>query len=65
MVYYRYSHIEGDKMPEPKFYSPREVADIYGVTRITVYKWIRTGVVKALKVGRIIRISNDSLPKTS
>lgn len=43
----------------------KEVASIYRVTRATVYKWIAMGEVKSIKVGRIIRILNDSLPKTS
>ena len=33
-------------------YTPREVAAITGVTRLTVYRWIKSGKLPAVKFGQ-------------
>jgi excisionase family DNA binding protein len=44
------------------FYTPDEVAELFKVTPQAVYKWIRTGRLKAAKLGgRAIRISKEHL----
>lgn len=43
-----------------EFYTPKEIADLLGVTAYTVRLWIKKGKLKALKVGNL-RISKDSL----
>lgn len=33
-----------------KFYTRKEVADIFGVSYTTIYRWTRKGVLKAIKI---------------
>jgi excisionase family DNA binding protein len=35
-----------------KFYTPRQVADLLGLTQLTVYNWIDAGKLRAYKVNR-------------
>ena len=42
-------------------YTPQEVADLWKVTRRTVYEWIKTGKIKACKIGDTVRISESEL----
>lgn len=44
-----------------KFYTCQQVADHYGVKVITVWDWIRTGKLKAVRVGKQYRIPKESL----
>lgn len=42
-------------MTDPKergFYTVEEVADMFHVTKITVYSWIKKGKLKAVKLGQ-------------
>lgn len=39
-------------MEKKPFYSPQEVADLLEVKVLTVYRWIRAGKLKAVKIGR-------------
>lgn len=39
-----------------KFYTCEEVADILGVAIVTVWKWIREGNLRAVKVGKNYRV---------
>jgi excisionase family DNA binding protein len=46
----------------PVYYSPQEVADTLEVTRRTVYSWIKTGLLLAVKAGpREWRITQEAL----
>ncbi len=46
----------------PVYYSPQEVADTLEVTRRTVYSWIKTGLLVAVKAGpREWRITQQAL----
>ena len=43
------------------YYTPDEVAAVFRVTRLTVYRWIAAGKLDALKVGRGRRIAETEL----
>lgn len=42
-------------------YTPQEVADLWKVTRRTVYGWIKSGRLKACKIGDTVRIAETEL----
>lgn len=44
-----------------KFYSTPEVAKILGITRIAVFKKIKTGKLKAMKVGKGYVVAKEDL----
>ena len=44
-----------------QYYKPKEVADKLKINVMTVYKWIREGKLKAVKVGDLWRISENEL----
>lgn len=44
-----------------KTYTCQEVAERYGVKKITIWDWIRKKKLPALKLGRDYRISEDDL----
>jgi excisionase family DNA binding protein len=43
---------------ETIYFSPAELAEKLGVTRETIYKGIKSGVIPSYKIGRLRRISN-------
>ena len=43
--------------------TPIEVAKILKVSRISVYRWIKSGELKAIKAGGIVRIREEDLKK--
>lgn len=45
-----------------KAFSVKEVADLLGIDRVTVFRWIKSGKQKATKVGKAYVISIDDLP---
>lgn len=44
-----------------KFFSPKEVADLLGMSVWTVYEIIKIGKLRSQPIGRIIRISSYDL----
>ena len=44
--------------PRAQWLSVTAYADVYGVTRATVYKWLRAHVLQTYALGRILRIRN-------
>lgn len=44
-------------------WSPIKTADYLGVSRQTVYGYIRNGKIKAVKVGRAVRIPKSEIAK--
>lgn len=36
--------------------SPLAAAKHYGVTRVTIYRWIKSGVLDARKIGGVVRV---------
>lgn len=49
-------------MADKAFYTPKELAELFGVDQNTVYVWIRTGKIKAVKIGQW-KIPKESLQK--
>ena len=43
------------------FYKPKEVAQMLGVTKKTVYWWVRKGRLPAVQVGEKMRITKKDL----
>ena len=43
------------------YLTPLEVAQILKVSRITVYRWIKSGDLKAKKIGGVVRIRWEDL----
>lgn len=50
-------------LSDKKFFSVSEAASIIGVSRVTVFLWIKKGIILAEKVGRNYVISHDELLK--
>lgn len=48
--------------PTKKIYSVKEIADLLGVTRVTVFRWIKSGKLKASKIGKTYIVSVENLP---
>ena len=48
-------------MAEIKVYTLDEVADIMQVTKRTLYNYIKAGTLKAVKMGKYWRVSEDNL----
>ena len=48
---------------EIKVYTLDEIADILKVTRRTLYTYVKTGKLDAVKIGRYWRVREDALNK--
>lgn len=48
-------------MDEIKLYTTKEVQDILKVTQRTMYRYIKAGKLKAIKLGKTYRISQEAL----
>ncbi len=46
-----------------EYVSPRDVASRLGVSRETVLRWVRQGILPAIKIGQTIRISRARLDR--
>lgn len=44
-----------------KLYSCEQIAEHYGVNITTVWKWIRTNRLKAKKIGKMYRITEEAI----
>lgn len=44
-----------------KLYDCKQVAERYGVKITTVWDWIKTGKLKAVRIGRFYRIREEAL----
>lgn len=44
-----------------KFYTVEEIAENLKVTKQTIYVYVRSGELKAIKVGKSWRVSEDNL----
>jgi len=44
-----------------KLYNANQVAEFLGVTRTSVYRWIKAGKLRAVKVGGLVRIKKKDL----
>lgn len=43
------------------FYSINEVSEIFGVTKPTVYRWVKNGIFRHVRVGGTVRIFADDV----
>lgn len=50
-------------MENSEYYSIEEISKRLKVAYLTVYRWIRSGKLKAVKAGKQYRISSDNLSK--
>ncbi len=53
--------LEELKQLKQDFFTPREVADLFGVRHTTVLKWLASGKLKGVKIGSRWRIKKDWL----
>lgn len=51
------------KLTDKKYYTIKELADILRVSRITVFKKVKSGQIKAEKAGRTYIISEEEVKK--
>lgn len=49
------------KLQKDNLLSTSQVAELLGVTRITVFRWIKDGVIEATKVGRNYVVTPEAL----
>jgi excisionase family DNA binding protein len=45
----------------PLWMTPQDVADMFGVSRNTVYEWVKSGEIPYRKLGQQIFIDRDAL----
>lgn len=45
------------------FYTCEEVAEIYMVSKCTVWRWIKSGRISAVKIGRNYRIRKEDVER--
>ena len=50
-------------MKRENYYTTQELAKLLGVSRVAVFKKIKSGEIKTVSAGRNYLISKDSLPK--
>ncbi len=48
---------------EKQFYTTKEISELLGVSRVTVFKQIKSGKIKAQKVGRNYIILKEDMPE--
>jgi len=44
-----------------KLYSPKEISEMFGVKRQTVYNWIYQGCPTAIKQNKLVRLRYDDV----
>jgi len=57
-IFYKTS---GDTMEDIRLYTIDEIAEILKVTQRTVYNYIRSGSLKAIKIGKYWRVKHEDL----
>jgi len=45
----------------PRYLSPAEAAELFGVKRETIYRHVRSGTLPAVRLGGLVRIPADAL----
>jgi len=56
-----YRRLDGDVMPSYIFYTVEEITEILKVTQNTLYNYIKSGSLKAVKIGKYWRIQRFAL----
>jgi len=46
-------------MKQKQFYTTSEIANVLGISRVAVFKKIKSGAIKAIKIGKNYAISNN------
>ena len=46
-----------------KMLSVKETADLFGVTKRTIFRWIKSGKMKSVKIGRTVRIKESEIKR--
>jgi len=46
-----------------KLYKVCEVAEILNVSQVVIYKWIKNGLVKCIRIGGVIRIKESEIKR--
>lgn len=46
-------------MQQKQFYTTSEIANLLGISRVAVFKKIKSGAIKAVRIGRNYAISNN------
>ncbi len=54
---------EKSTLPAITWLTVEEVADYFNVARMTVYRWVRSGKLPAIQVGRAYRIDEDEVKR--
>ncbi len=55
--------IKIDKVMDDKYYTLQEVAEIFKVAYLTVYRWVTKGKLEAYKVGKKYMIKESDIQK--
>ena len=50
-------------MENKTFYTVKEVSSIIGISITSIYEWIRSGRIAAVKIGKFWRISKEELER--
>jgi excisionase family DNA binding protein len=45
------------------FYSTSEVADLFDMNRVTIYRWVHEGKIEAYRIGRRYKIPESNVMK--
>lgn len=43
--------------------SVKQAAEIFSVTKRTIFRWIENGQIKAIKIGRTVRIPDEEIDR--
>lgn len=43
--------------------SVKEAAEIFSVTKRTIFRWIEDGIIKAVKIGGTVRIPEEEIER--
>lgn len=49
--------------PRPVYIRPRDVRTVIGIHRVTLYRWIKAGLIDAHKQGRATFVRLDDIEK--
>lgn len=45
----------------PEYYTVEEVAEMFRISKMTVYRMVRAGEIKSIRIGTLIRIPVDTI----
>lgn len=52
-----------NQLQQQKLYTTTEAAHILGVTRITIFRWVKEGILPAIRIGRNYFIQKEEVSK--